>query len=78
MEPTSDGICDAVRIFGLDIKNKILGRVHGTPWNHFVLDLYVITYLSVAIFGLVFFFLGVEHTVELVQLLFDLTKEISH
>ena len=55
-ESTSDGICDAVRIFGLEIKKKKLGRVHGTPWNRFVLDLYVITYLSVAIFGLVFFF----------------------
>ena len=56
-KPISDGISDAFWIFGLKIKKKKkLGRVHGTPWNHFVLNLYVITYLSVAIFGLVFFF----------------------
>ena len=56
LEPISDGISDAFQIFGLEIKKKKLGRVHGTPWNCFLLNLYVITYLSVEIFGLVFFF----------------------
>ena len=56
-ETISDGISGAFRIFGLEIKKKKKSdRVHGTPWNCFVLTLYVITYLSVAIFGLVFFF----------------------
>ena len=55
-ETISDGISGAFWIFGMEIKKKKSGRVHGTPWNRFVLNLYVITYLSVAIFGLVFFF----------------------
>ena len=55
-ETISDGISGAFQIFGLEIKKNISGRVHGTPWNRFVLNLYVITYLSVTIFGLVFFF----------------------
>ena len=55
-ETILDGISGAFWIFGLEIKKKISGSVHGTPWNRFVLNLYVITYLSVAIFGLVFFF----------------------
>ena len=55
-ETILDGISGAFQIFGLEIKKKKSGRVRGTPWNHFVLNLYVITYLSFAIFGLVFFF----------------------
>ena len=56
LESISDGISGAFQIFRLEIKKKISGRVPGTPWYHFVLNLYVITYLSVTIFGLVFFF----------------------
>ena len=55
LELISDVISDAVRICGLEIKKNI-SRVHSGPWNCFVLNLYVITYLSFAIFGLVFFF----------------------
>ena len=56
LETILDGISGVFQIFGLEIKKKLSGRVQGTPWNRFVLNLYVITYLSVAIFGLVFFF----------------------
>ena len=41
-ETISDGISGEFRIFGLEIKKKISGRVHGTPWNRFVLNLYML------------------------------------
>ena len=56
LETISDGISGAFSDFQTGDQKKISGRVQGTPWNCFVLNLYVITYLSVAIFGLVFFF----------------------
>ena len=56
-EPILDGISGAFQIFGLEIKKK---KIRQDPWDPLeslcTEFIYVITYLSVAIFGLVFFF----------------------
>ena len=76
-EPISDGISDAFQIFGLEIKKKI----RQDPWDPLesLCTEFICYYLLVSrnIWSCILF-LGVEHTVELVQLVFDLTKEISH
>ena len=75
-ELISDSICDAIRIFGL---KKIY--IRQGPWDPLesLCTGFICYYLLVSrnIWSCILF-LGVEHTVELVQLLFDLTKEISH
>ena len=79
---TSDGILDGIsgafRIFGLEIKKK---NMRQGPWDPLELlcTEFICYYLLVSrnTWSCILF-LGVEHTVELVQLVFDLTKEISH
>ena len=77
-ETILDGISGAFRIFGLEIK-KI--NIRQGPWDPLELlcTEFICYYLLVShnIWSCILF-LGVEHTVELVQLVFDLTKEISH
>ena len=76
-ETISDGISGVFQIFGLEIKKKI----RQGPWDPLEsLCAEFICYnllVSRNIWSCILF-LGVEHTVELVQLVFDLTKEISH
>ena len=75
---TSDGISGAFWIFGLEIKKK---KMRQGPWDPLesLCTEFICYYLLVSrnIWSCILF-LGVEHTVELVQLVFDLTKEISH
>ena len=77
-ETISDDISGAFRIFGLEIKKK---NIRQGPWDPLesLCTEFICYYLLVSrnIWSCILF-LGVEHTVELVQLVFDLTKEISH
>ena len=73
----SDGISDAFRIFRLEIKKKNMRQGPWDPLESLCTE-FICYYLLVSrnIWSCILF-LGVEHTVE-VQLLYDLTKEISH
>ena len=75
----SDGISGAFRIFELEVKKK--KKMRQGPWDPLesLCTEFICYYLLVShnIWSCILF-LGVEHTVELVQLVFDLTKEISH
>ena len=77
LDGISDGISDAFQIFRLEIKKKM----RQGPWDPLesICTEFICYYLLVShnIWSCILF-LGVEHTVELVQLVFDLTKEISH
>ena len=72
-----DGISGAFQIFGLEIK-KNMRQGPWDPLESLCIE-FICYYLLVSrnIWSCILF-LGVEHTVELVQLVFDLTKEISH
>ena len=73
----SDGISDAFRIFRLLLKKKIRqGPLD--PLESLCTEL-ICYYLLIShnIWSCILF-LGVEDTVEVVQLVFDFTKEISH
>ena len=76
-ETILDGISGAFRIFGLKIKKNI----RQGPWDPLesLCTEFICYYLLVSrnIWSCILF-LDVEHTVELVQLVFDLTKEISY
>ena len=74
---TSDGISDTFQIFGLLLKKKIRqGPLD--PLESLCTEL-ICYYLLISrnIWSCILF-LGVEDTVELVKLVFDFTKEISH
>ena len=73
-----DGISDAFRIFGLEIKKNKIRQGPLDPLESLCTEL-ICYYLLISrnIWSCILF-LGVEDTVELVQLVFDFTKEISH
>ena len=77
-ETISDGISGAFRIFGLEIKKKNIRQGAWDPLESLCTE-FICYYLLVSrnIWSCILF-LDVEHTVELFQLVFDLTKEISH
>ena len=74
----SDGISGAFQIFGLEIKNKNMRQGPWDPLESLCTEFICYYLLVICNIWSCILFLGVEHTVELVQLVFDLIKEISH